>query len=74
MNIPMAAPVPPTHGPNKTAKIAGIKAAGQKATPPKLKPKLVKYPTTAYRAAQIEMETTLNAFVSDMLNFCSKYC
>ena len=28
IKVPIAAPIPPIHGPNKTAKIAGIKTAG----------------------------------------------
>ena len=47
MKIPMAAPIPPVHGPKRTANTAGIKAAGQKATPPTLNPKSVSRPTTA---------------------------
>jgi len=49
----MAAPIPPTQGPNKTAKIEGITTAGQNATPPRLRPKLVKSPIAAYKAAQM---------------------
>lgn len=47
MNMPIAAPVPPTHGPKSMAKTAGMNAAGQKATPPKVRPKLVMYPMAA---------------------------
>jgi hypothetical protein len=39
--------MPPTHEPNKTAKIAGITTAGQKATPINVTPRSVKRPTTA---------------------------
>ena len=45
--MPIAAPVPPTHGPYKAAKIAGMTAAGQNATPMNVTPKSVKRPTTA---------------------------
>jgi hypothetical protein len=63
MNMPMAAPIPPVHGPNRTAKTAGITAAGQKATPPKVRPKSVKRPTTAYTAAQTPIIATSNALI-----------
>jgi hypothetical protein len=35
MNMPNAAPNPPTHGPKTTAKTAGIITWGQNRTPPK---------------------------------------
>lgn len=45
--MPMAADVPPTQGPNSAANIAGITAAGQNATPMKVRPKSVRRPMTA---------------------------
>jgi len=33
MKIPVAPPKPPTHGPKKTAKIAGTTTGGQNLTP-----------------------------------------
>ena len=67
--MPTAAPMPPTHGPNRTAKTAGMKAAGQKATPPRVNPKLVEYPTTKYSAAHIAVTAKSNAFILGTLLF-----
>jgi hypothetical protein len=64
----MAAPIPPTQGPNKTAKMDGITTAGQNATPPKLRPKLVKSPITAYKAAQMPIIATSNDRISHLLH------
>lgn len=55
--IPIAAPTPPTHGPNSVAKIPGMITTGQNLTTPigggaKI-PKYVIIPTVAYRAAFI---------------------
>ena len=38
MKMPIAPPIPPTHGPNKTAKTAGITTAGKNATPRNVTP------------------------------------
>ena len=38
MNMPIAALIPPTHGPKSTAKTAGIMTAGKKPTPKNEKP------------------------------------
>jgi len=38
IKMPIAAPIPPTHGPYRTAKTAGIMTAGRKPTPKKEKP------------------------------------
>jgi hypothetical protein len=46
MKIPIAPPIPPTQGPNKTAKTAGMTTAGKKPIPKKVTP-AVKRPTTA---------------------------
>jgi len=43
--------------------MAGTNAAGQKATPPKERPKLVRYPTTAYRAAHKATTATSKALI-----------
>jgi hypothetical protein len=51
-NIPIAAPTPPTHGPNSTLKTAGAKTCGQNLTPKIITGKIVhKAPIPAYKAA-----------------------
>ena len=61
--MPMAAPTPPTQGPYRTAKMAGITAAGQNATPIKVMPRSVNRPTTAYTAAHMPITATSEVFV-----------
>ena len=65
--MPNAAPAPPTQGPYRTAKMAGITAAGQNATPIKVMPKSVNRPTTAYTAAHMPITATSEVFVLYLL-------
>jgi hypothetical protein len=65
MNMPSAAPKPPTTGPNRIEKTAGMMTAGQNLTTPMTgakMPRWVKYPKPAYNAPHNPMVTASTVF------------
>src|SRR5208283_2370983 len=68
-NIPIAAPIPPTHGPNSMAKAAGAKTCGQNLTPKSIIGKTVhKAPIPAYKAAFTAVNVNCNERDPDRFN------
>jgi hypothetical protein len=67
MNMPTAAPSPPTQGPKIAAKTAGIITCGQNLTPPKLRGIIVdtRIPKATYNAAFNAKATMCNVFNVD---------